>query len=167
MSAFQDLWGGVRSIISGGVKILVGAGKATWALVKFACKTALWVVTGIFTMASAGIEYVRSTIKDFFKPKEIIVVGPKQNDLFAEFIDQKLQEGAIAEDDEELVLEMKERCEKASNNNEILIVTKGVDENGAETLAEPKFVKASDYEQKMKDADENGMLYVKKIKIAS
>lgn len=167
MSAVQDLWGGVKSIITGGVKVLVGAGKAAWALVQFACKAALWVVEGIFTIASAGIEYVQNTIRNFFKPKEVIVVGPKQTDLFGDFIDQKLKEGAVAKDDEELYVEMKNRCKKASHNNEILIVTKGTDENGAETLAEPRFVKADDYDQKITDADNNSNIYIKKVKIAS
>ena len=167
MSVIQDIWSGVKSIISGGVKIAVAAGKAAWAMIKLACKVALWVVAGVFTMAAAGVDYVISTIKSFFKPKEVIVVGPNQNDAFAEFLDDKIKNGDCAEDEEELLIDLKNRCEQAANNDEVLIVAKGEDENGNETLAEPKFVKADDYDEKIKDADNNGKIYIKKVKIAS
>ena len=36
MSVIQDIWSGVKSIISGGVKIAVATGKAAWAMLKFA-----------------------------------------------------------------------------------------------------------------------------------
>ena len=67
MSVIQDIWSGVKSIISGGVKIAVAAGKAAWAMIKLACKVALWVVAGVFTMAAAGVDYVISTIKSFWR----------------------------------------------------------------------------------------------------
>lgn len=167
MSVVQDIWSGVKSIISGGVKIAVAAGKAAWAMIKIACKVALWVVAGVFTMATAGVDYIVSTIKSFFKPEKIIVVGTEQTDALAEFIGTKIDNGDCTEDEEELLIEMKNRCEQAYNNDEILIVAKGVDENGNETLAEPKFVKADDYDEKIKDADDNGKIYIKKVKIAN
>lgn len=167
MSVIQNIWSGVKSIISGGVKIAVAAGKAAWAMIKLACKVALWVVVGVFTMAAAGVDYVISTIKSFFKPTDVIVVGRNQNDAFAEFIGSKIDSGDCKEDEEELLIDMKNRCEQAYNNNEILIVAKGVDENGNETLAEPKFVKADDYDEKIKDADDNGKIYIKKVKMAN
>ena len=166
MSVIQDIWSGVKSIISGGVKIAVATGKAAWVMLKFACKVALWIVAGVFTMAAAGVDYVISTIKSFFKPKEVIVVGTNQNDAFAEFIGNKIANGDCSEDEEELLVDMKNRCEQAYYNDEILIVAKGVDDNGNETLAEPKFVKADDYDEKIKDADDSGKIYIKKVKIA-
>ena len=167
MGVIQDMWSGVKSIISGGVKIAVAAGKAAWAMIKLACKVALWIVIGVFTMAVAGVDYVTSTISSFFKPKGIIVVGPNQNDAFAEFISSKIENGDCTEDEEELLIDMKNRCKQAHNNNEVLIVAKGEDENGNETLAEPKFVKADDYDEKIKDADNSGKIYIKKVKLAS
>lgn len=167
MGVIQDMWSGVKSIISGGVKIAVAAGKAAWAMIKLACKVALWIVIGVFTMAVAGVDYVISTISSFFKPKEIIVVGPNQNDAFAEFLSNKIENGDCTKDEEELLIDMKNRCKQAHNNNEVLIVAKGEDENGNETLAEPKFVKADDYDEKIKDADNSGKIYIKKVKLAS
>lgn len=167
MSAIQEVWSGVKSIISGGVKIAVAAGKAAWAMIKIACKVALWVIEGVFTMAKAGVDYVISTIKSFFTPKEVIVVGPTQTDALSQFIGDKIKEGNLKEDEEELLVDMKNRCEQAYYNDEILIVSKGVDENGNETLAEPKFVKADDYDKKIKDADDDGKIYIKKIKITN
>lgn len=167
MGVIQDVWSGVKSIISGGVKIAVAAGKAAWAMIKLACKVALWIVSGVFTMVAAGVEYVISTISSFFKPKEVIVVGSNQNDAFAEFLSNKIENGGCTEDEEELLINLKDRCKQAYNNNEVLIVAKGEDENGNETLAEPRFVKADDYDQKIKDADNNGKIYIKKIKVAS
>ncbi len=166
MSVIQDIWSGVKSIISGGVKIAVATGKAAWAMLKFACKVALWIVAGVFTMAAAGVDYVISTIKPFFKPGEVIVVGTNQNDAFAEFIGNKIANGDCTKDEEELLVDMKNRCEQAYYNDEILIVAKGVDDSGNETLAEPKFVKADDYDEKIKDADDSGKIYIKKVKIA-
>lgn len=167
MPIIQNVWSGVKSIISGGVKIAVAAGEAAWAMIKLACKVALWIVSGIFTMAAAGVEYVISTIKSFFKPKEVIVVGRNQNDALAEFISNRVENGGCTEDEEELLINLKDRCKQAYNNNEVLIVAKGEDENGNETLAEPKFVKADDYDQKIKESDNDGKIYIKKIKIAS
>lgn len=166
MGLISSIWSGVKSIIAGGIKIIVAAGKAAWTMLKFACKAALWIVTGIFTMAAAGVDYLIGTIKSFFKPKEAMTLGKNQINLFAEFLEEQKTKGNVAEDEEELVIDIKNRCKEAYENNEILIVAKGVDENGEEALAEPKFVKATDYDQKIKDADEDGRIYVKKVKIA-
>lgn len=168
MCVVQNFWGGVKSIISGGVKIAVAAGKAAWAMIKIACKVALWVIEGVFTMAEAGVDYVISTIKSFFTPKEVIVVGPSQNDAFSDFLNQKIENGEYNGNDEEtMLINLKDRCEQAYYNDEILIVSKGVDENGNEALAEPKFVKADDYDEKIKEADDEGKIYIKKIKITN
>ena len=110
MSVIQDIWSGVKSIISGGVKIAVATGKAAWVMLKFACKVALWIVAGVFTMAAAGVDYVISTIKSFFKPKEVIVVGTNQNDAFAEFIGNKIANGDCTEDEEYLFVYIKNFC---------------------------------------------------------
>lgn len=166
MSVVQDFLGGVKSIISGGVKIVVAAGKATWAMLKIACKAALWIVKGVFIMAKAGFDYVISTISKFFKPKGIEVITDKTLGDLINFIDQKYEEGNCTVEEGELLIDTRNRCKKAYDNNEALIIARGEDEDGYETLAEPRFVKADDYDERIKDAGNNGKIYVKKVKIA-
>lgn len=166
MSVVQDFWGGIKSIISGGVKIVVAAGKAAWAMLKIACKAALWIVKGVFIMAKAGFDYVISTISKIFKPNGTeVIIGKTLGDLI-NFIDQKKEEGNVVVEEGEILIDMSNRCKKAYDNDEALIFARGVDENGNETLAEPRFVKADDYDERIKDAGNNGKIYVKKVQIA-
>ena len=152
MSVVQDFWGGIKSIISGGVKIVVAAGKAAWAMLKIACKAALWIVKG--------------TISKIFKPNGTeVIIGKTLGDLI-NFIDQKKEEGNVVVEEGEILIDMSNRCKKAYDNDEALIFARGVDENGNETLAEPRFVKADDYDERIKDAGNNGKIYVKKVQIA-
>lgn len=166
MSVIQEFLGGVKSIISGGVKIVVAAGKATWAMLKIACKAALWIVKGVFIMAKAGFDYVKSTISKIFKPNAIEVVKKKTLSDLINFIDQKKEEGNVTVEEGEILIDMSNRCKKAYDNDEALIIARGEDEEGNETLAEPRFVKADDYDERIKDAGNNGKIYVKKVQVA-
>ncbi len=167
MSFVQNLWDGVKSIISGGKKIMVAAGQAAWAMLKIACKLALWIVAGVFTMAKAGFEYVKRTISRFFTPKQIVAVGRNEIGVLGGFIKQKLEEGKFTEAEKELVIDLEERIKTASENNEMLIMVNGVDEKGFDTIAEPRFVKADDYEEGIKNADKEGNLYIQRVRVAS
>lgn len=161
---FDNIWNGIKSIISGGVRFAVGVGQAAWELMKLAVKVAVWVVGSIFTMAAAGVEYVGKTISRLFKPNKVNVIGPKKLKGLGEFIQEEAKKGNVYEDDE--VMEFARKCKDAQYNNEALMVAEGEDENGNETLAEPTFVKADDYEDKIKTADNNNQIYVKRIKVA-
>lgn len=161
---FDNIWNGVKSIISGGVRFVVGVGQAAWELMKLAVKVAVWVIAGVFTMAAAGVDYVAKTISNLFKPKKVDVIGPKKLKGLGEFIEEQTKNGNVYEDDE--VMEFVDKCKKAEQNNEALMVAEGEDESGNETLAEPTFVKADDYEDKIKSADNNNQIYVKRVKVA-
>ena len=167
MSVLSDIWSGVKSIISGGVKIVVGVGQAAWALLKIACKAILWVVVGVFTMAKAGAEYIWKTISEIFTPTEAVTLGKKQLKGLGDFIGEQIATGNAEVDEEPVLLEMQKKCYEANSNDEILIVAKGKDDLDQDVFAEPQFVKADSYEQKIKEADDNGKIYVKKVKIAS
>ena len=65
------------------------------------------------------------------------------------------------------MIDLEERVKTASENNEILILVNGVDENGDDTIAEPRFVKADDYEEGIKNADKEGNLYIQPVRFAS
>ena len=117
-------------------------------------------------MAKAGFDYVISTISKFFKPKGIEVITDKTLGDLINFIDQKYEEGNCTVEEGELLIDTRNRCKKAYDNNEALIIARGEDEDGYETLAEPRFVKADDYDERIKDAGNNGKIYVKKVKIA-
>lgn len=166
MGVVQDFLGGIKSIISGGVKIVVAVGMATWAMLKIACKAALWIVKGVFTMAEAGLDYVISTISKIFKPNAAEVVTGKTIVDLKNFIDQKYEEGNCTVEEGEILVDMSNRLKNAYDNDEALIIARGEDEEGNETLAEPKFVKADDYDVRIKDAGNNGKIYVKKVRIA-
>lgn len=161
---FDNIWNGIKTVISGGVKIAVGLGQAAWALLKFAIKAVVWVIAGVFTMAKAGAEYVWKTIKDFFKPKKVIVIPPKPLSGLKDFIDQKIKNGEVYEDEE--VMELQKKCEEAEINNESLIVAEGEDENGETLLAEPTFFRADSLEEKIDDANKQNQIYSKRIKVA-
>ena len=167
MSFVQNLWDGVKSIISGGKKIMVAAGQAAWAMLKIACKLALWIVAGVFTMAKAGFEYVKRTISKFFKPKEIVTLGRNELGGLGEYIRKQRERGKFTMANNALVIDLEERVKTASENNEILILVNGVDENGDDTIAEPRFVKADDYEEGIKNADKEGNLYIQPVRVAS
>ena len=166
MAFIKSIWEGVKSIVSGGVKVCVGTSQAAWLMLKLAFKAALWVVAGVFTMAVAGVEYVVDTISDFFTPREVNTLGSRVVLGLGEYINGLLKEGKVAKDDEPLLIDMGNKCKEASKKNQALIVSKGINDEGQETLAEPRFVQADDFENKIKEADEKGMIYVKPIKIA-
>mgnify|MGYP004518284357 CR=1 FL=1 len=166
MEVVQNFLSGIKSIISGGVKIVVAAGMATWAMLKIACKAALWIVKGVFTMAKAGFDYVISTISKFFKPRAIETLTKQTIFDLKNFIDQKFEEGNVTVEGGEILVDMSNRLKNAYDNDEALIIARGEDEEGNETLAEPKFVKADDYDERIKDAGNNGKIYVKKVRIA-
>lgn len=161
---FGNIWNGVKSIISGGVRFAVGVGQAAWELMKLAVKVAVWVVGGIFTMAAAGVEYVGKTISKLFTPNKVVFIGPQKLNGLAEFIRKEAEKDHVWVDNE--TMEFVKKCEDAQYNNEGLMVAEGEDENRNETLADPTFVKADDYEDKIKAADSNNQIYVKRVKVA-
>lgn len=167
MPVLSTIWSGIKSIISGGVKIVVGVGQAAWALLKFACKAALWVVAGVFEMAKAGYEYICRTVSKIFKPTESIILGKRQLKGLGDYINAQIEQGNADVDEEPIYVDMRNRCYEASDKDEILIVAKGKDDSNEDVLAEPQFVVADGYEERIRNADESGSVYVKRVRVAS
>lgn len=162
---WDQIWSGIKSIFVGGVKFVVGVTKAAWEVMKFAVKAAVWVVAGIFTIASHLTSYVGKTLSKLFTPEKVVVVPKKKVPALIEFLDQEARNEGIAEDPD--VLEISGQLKKAVDNQQALIYSIGKDNEGEVAVSDPKFISASQYDKKIADAEENNQIYTKKIRVAN
>lgn len=160
----EQIWDGIKSVFVGGVKIVVGATKAAWAVIKFAVKAVVWVVAGIFTIAGHLASYVGKTLSALFKPKDVVVIPPQKIPALVNFLEEEAKRDGIAEDPD--VLEIKREVGKAADNRQSMIFAEGTDENGEMAVSDPEFVSANSYEGKIQEAIDNNQIYRKKVRIA-
>lgn len=161
----DNIWDGLKSIFVGGVKVIVGAAKAAWTVVKFACKAAVWVVAGIFTIAGHLASYVGKTLSSLFKPKEVIVIPPGKVPALVDFLDQEAKRDGIADDPE--VLEISNNLSEAVENNEAMVFAVGEDTAGQVAVSDPEFVSATSYDTKIQQANDNNQIYRKRVAVKS
>lgn len=160
----EQIWDGIKSVFVGGVKIVVGAAKAAWAVIKFAVKATVWVVAGMFTIAGHLASYVGKTLNGLFKPGVVVAIPPKKIPALVKYLEQEAEKDGIADDDE--VLEIKNGLKEAANNNQSMIFAEGRDENGEVAVSDPEFVSAKSYEGKIQEAMDNNQIYRKKVRVA-
>lgn len=158
-----QIWDGLKTIFVGGVKFVVGVAKAAWAVVKFACKAAVWVVAGVFTIAGHLASYVGKTLSSLFKPKEVIVIPPKKVPVLVKFLEQEAESDGVEDDPD--VLEIKQDLNKAVDNDQSMIFATGEDNEGEVAVSDPEFVSASSYDEKIQKAIDNGQIYRKRIAV--
>lgn len=159
----EQIWNGIKSVFVGGAKIVVGAAKAAWAVIKFAVKAVVWVVAGIFTIAGHLASYVGKTLSGLFKPQDVVVIPPTKIPALVEFLEREAEENGIAEDDE--VLEIQKGLKEAVNNNQSMIFAEGTDENGEVAVSDPEFLSACSYEGKIQEAMDNNQIYRKRVRV--
>lgn len=159
------MWDRVKSIFVSGVKFVVEVAKATFEVIKFAIKAAVWVVAGIFTIADHLTSYVSKILSNLFTPEKIVVLPKKKVPALIEFLEQEARNEGIAEDPE--VLEISGQLKKAVDNQQALIYSIGKDNEGEVAVSDPVFISASQYDQKIADAEENNQIYSTKIRVAN
>ncbi len=162
---WDTIWGGIKSIFIKGVRFVVNAAKAAWEIMKFAIKTAVWVVAGIFTISGHLASYVGKTLSKLFTPEKVVVIPSKKTPALVNFLEQEAERDGIAEDED--VLEISNKLDEAVENNEALTYCIGTDNEGEIAVSDPQFISAEQYDDKIAQADQNDQIYIKKIKIAS
>ena len=164
MIMWDTIWSGIKFIFVGGVKIVAGVANALWEVMKFAVKTAVWVVAGIFTIAKHFTTYIAKTISELFKPTTGVFIPRKKIPSLVDYVQQEAERDGIAEDPE--VLEITRKLNNAVENKEGLLFAIGEDESGQAAVSDPTFVSADQYDDKIADANENNRIYLKKIRVA-
>lgn len=159
----EQIWDGLKTIIVRGAKFVIGAAKAAWAVVKFACKAAVWIVAGVFTIAGHLTSYVGKTLSSLFKPKEVIIIPPKKLPTLVEFLEQEAEKDGVADDPE--VLEINQNINKAVDNHEAMIYAAGEDNTGQIAVSDPEFISANSYEGKIQQANDNNQIYRKRVSV--
>lgn len=162
---WDQIWSGIKSIFVGGVKIVVGAARAAWEVMKFAVKAAVWVVVGVFTIAEHLASYVTKTLSKLFTPNKIIFVPRRKVPSLVGFLQQEAERDGIADDPE--ILEISAQLNKAVEDEQALIYTIGKSNDGEVAVSDPEFISAQQYDQKIADAEANNQIYTKKIRVAS
>ena len=159
------MWQNIKTIFVDGAKVVVGAAKAAWAVLKFAVKAAVWVVAGIFTIAGHLASYVGKTLSKLSTPKEVVVVPPKKVPALVRFLEDEAAKDGVIDDNEVMVI--KRGVEEAAEKNQAMVYTIGEDTTGDLAVSDPEFIAAKSWDKKIDDANNNNQIYTKRIRIAS
>jgi hypothetical protein len=159
----DTIWNGIKSIFVNGVRFVVSAVKATWEVLKFACKAVVWVVAGMFTIAGHLASYVGKTLNALFKPKEVVVIPPRKVPALVSFLEDEAKRDGIADDPD--VLEINNQIKEAADKNQSLIFATGEDSNGNVAVSDPEFVSATSYDSKIAAANDSNKIYRKRVTI--